>query len=194
MDKKKNGPSWNQLYEKAAGQEGYFTTKQAAGAGYSSQLLRQYLRYGKIQRAMRGVYRIVHFPAGEHEDLVQVWLWSEQAAVFSHETALALHDLSDALPARIHMMLPALWRSRRLRTPAGVVLYYGEVDDAERSWVGAVPVTSAIRTIVDCAVDGVAPDLLRQAVDQSLARGLVSRSELDKAGRSAPSLSQVLAA
>ena len=28
-----------------------------------------------------------------------VWLWSEQAGVFSHQTALALHDLSDILPA-----------------------------------------------------------------------------------------------
>jgi hypothetical protein len=33
------------------------------------------------------VYRIVHFPAGEHEDLTTIWLWSDGAGVFSHETA-----------------------------------------------------------------------------------------------------------
>ena len=30
--------------------------------------------------------------------------------VFSHDTALALHELSDALPARAHLTLPASWR------------------------------------------------------------------------------------
>jgi predicted transcriptional regulator of viral defense system len=188
MERHESGPSWDRLFGTAVGQEGYFTTRQAAEAGYSSQLLRQYMHYGKIHRARRGVYRIVHFPAGEHEDLVQIWLWSEQAGIFSHETALALRDLSDVLPARVHLTLPASWRSRRLRTPAGVVLHYGDIGADERTWVGAVPVTSAVRTIVDCVVDGFAPDLLRQAVEQALARGLVSRSELDKAGRAVRSL------
>ena len=30
-------------------------------------------------RVRRGIYRLVHFPAGEHEELVMVWLWSKQA-------------------------------------------------------------------------------------------------------------------
>jgi len=47
----------------------------------------------------RGVYRLEHFPAGEHEDLVALWLWTDRAGVFSHETALALHGLSDTLPS-----------------------------------------------------------------------------------------------
>ncbi len=190
----KSGPSWDRLFETAVGQEGYFTTRQAAEAGYSSQLLRQYVNSGRIRRPRRGVYRIVHFPAGEYEDLVQIWLWSEHAGVFSHETALALHDLSDVLSARVHLTLPASWGSRRLRSPLGVVLHYEDVEGEERTWVGTVPVTSALRTITDCATDGVAPDLLHQAVEQSLARGMVSRSDLDEAGRVVPSLARVLAA
>jgi len=35
----------------------------------------------------RGIHRLVYFPAGQHEDLVALWLWSEQAGVFSHDTA-----------------------------------------------------------------------------------------------------------
>ncbi len=31
-------PDWDRLYEAAAAQEGFFTTRQAADAGYSSQL------------------------------------------------------------------------------------------------------------------------------------------------------------
>ena len=95
----------------AVGQEGHFTTKQAALAGYSPQLLLKYLRNGRITRVRRGVYRMVHFPAGEHEDLATLWLWSEQMGVFSHETALMRHDLSDALPRKVHLTVPATGRS-----------------------------------------------------------------------------------
>ena len=83
-------PSWDRLFDFAVGQEGHFTTKQAAEAGYSPQLLFKYLKNGRIIRVRRGVYRIVHFPAAEHEDLATLWLWSDQAGVFSHETALML--------------------------------------------------------------------------------------------------------
>jgi hypothetical protein len=48
----------------------------------------------------------------------------------------------------------------------------------ERAWVNAVPVTSVRRTLGDCAVAGLAPDLLRQAARQALRRGLATKSEL----------------
>src|SRR5258708_5234650 len=107
-----NRPHWNRLYTTAAGQEGLFTTQQAAEAGYSPQLLVHYPPSGRAFRIRRGIYRLVHFPAGEHEDLVAAWLWSERASVVSHQTALALHGLSDALPAHVHLTLPADWRHR----------------------------------------------------------------------------------
>jgi predicted transcriptional regulator of viral defense system len=63
---------------------------------------------------------------------VPIWLWSERVGVFSHETALGLHELSDVLPARIHLTLPAKWRRRRLRVPKGVVVHHADVDRRER--------------------------------------------------------------
>jgi len=178
-----HGPDWDRLYATAQGQEGHFTTQQASSAGYSSQLLVKYLRSGKVVRARRGVYRIRHFPAGEQEDLVAIWLWSGQGGVFSHETALMLHELSDALPARAHLTVPAKWRRRRLRIPEGVVLHYASVPKPERAWVGAVPVTSVPRTLVDCAADLIPPDLLSAAVDQALTRGLVGKAQIAEVQR-----------
>src|SRR5438552_2033517 len=90
-------PSWDRLYETAAGQSGHVTTRQAADAGYSPQLLIKHIHAGRIVRVRRGIYRLVHYPAGEHEELVVAWLWFESAGVFSHQTALSLHGLSDAL-------------------------------------------------------------------------------------------------
>src|SRR5262245_54685063 len=85
------GPDWNRLFETAASQSGYVTTQQAAEAGYSTHLLRKHIQAGRVTRAQRGIYRLVHFPMGEHEELVTAWLWADQAGVLSHQTALSLH-------------------------------------------------------------------------------------------------------
>lgn len=172
-------PNWDRLFETVAGQEGLFTTKQAAEAGYSPQLLIHYLQTGKALRLRRGIYRLVHFPAGEHEELVAAYLWSEQAGVVSHQSALALHGLSDALPSRIHLTLPLAWRRRRFRIPTDVVLHHADVPPEDRAWFGAVPTTNPRRTLNDCAREGLSPDLLRQAAQQALQRGLVTKPELD---------------
>jgi predicted transcriptional regulator of viral defense system len=179
MDEARPGrPDWNRLFETAAGQEGLFTTKQAAAAGYSPQLLVHYVHTGKAARVRRGIYRLIHFPAGEHEELVAAWLWSELAGVVSHQSALALHGLSDALPAHVHLTLPNAWRRRRFRVPADVVLHHADVPPEDRAWFGAVPTTNPRRSLNDCAREGLSPELLRQAAQQALRRGLVTKPEL----------------
>lgn len=175
-------PTWNQLYETASSQEGHFTTRQAAEAGYSPQLLAKYLANGRVARVRRGVYRLVHFPPGEHEDLVTIWLWSDREGVFSHETALMLHELSDVLPSGVHLTLPAEWRRRRLRVPAGVVLHHAHLAPEERAWIGPVPVTSARRTLIDCVAAHVSPETLAKAAHDVLRRGLLSKSDVASIG------------
>lgn len=173
-------PYWDRLYELAASQEGLFTRRQAAEAGDSPQLLVHHVRAGRVMRVRRRIYRLVHVPAGEHEDLVAVWLWTEQEGVISHESALALHQLSDALPAAHHVTLPARWAERRLRVPDGVVLHHADMAASDCAWVGAVPITSVRRSLGDCARAGLSPELLRQAATQALGRGLVVLDELDE--------------
>jgi predicted transcriptional regulator of viral defense system len=168
-------PNWDRLFETAVGQDGHFTTKQAAEAGYSPQLLIKYLKNGRVTRVRRGVYRIVHFPAAEHEDLATIWLWSEKQGVFSHETALMLHNLSDALPRKVSLTLPAAWAKRRLRVPNGVLIHHADVPKSERVEIGAVPVTNPIRTLCDCVTAHVAPELIEVAVNQARGRGLIDK-------------------
>src|SRR3982074_1510162 len=134
-------PNWQSLYDTAASQEGLFTTRQAAAAGYSDPLLAHYQKAGRIARIRRGIYRLVHFPSGEQEELVTAWLWTDAIGVLSHQTALALQGLSDALPAQIALTLPLTWRRRRLRIPKGLLLHYADVPLQDRSWNSAVPVT-----------------------------------------------------
>lgn len=178
-------PDWDELYESAAASAGYFDTKTAHDAGFSNQLLRYHTTAGRVVRVARGIYRLTHFPASDHEDLVVVWLWSNREGVFSHETALALLQLSDALPAVHSLTLPSVWASRRMRVPKGVELYYADLEADEVTWVGSIPVTSSGRTLGDSVRDGVSPELVEQAASQITRRGLLSRADVKRVLREA---------
>src|SRR5262249_22156616 len=137
-----------------------------------------YVRVRRLERTGRGILRLVHFPPGDNEDLVTLWLWSEQKGVFSHETALMLHQLADALPAKRHMSVPRAWARRRLRVPRGVVLHFERVPRKAFAWLGPVPLTRPLRTILDCTRAGAPNDLLRQAALQGISRGLFDRANV----------------
>lgn len=180
-----SAPDWDRLFEVASEQAGYVTNRQAVAAGYSLPLLQFYVQKGRLERAQRGILRLVHYPPGDNEDLVPLWLWSEQKGTFSHETALMLHDLSDALPGKRHMTVPSAWSKRRFRLPKGLVLHFAHLPKAAITWLGPVPLTTPLRTVVDCASANVADDLVRQAVQQGLRRGLFERAEVNAALRRA---------
>lgn len=173
-------PDWPLLQDTASAQAGYFSIDQARSAGYSSQVLRHHCSTGRFERVRRGIYRLSGFPTSAREHLVVLWLWSRQRGIFSHGTALTLHDLSDLLPERVHMTLPKSERSQRRSIPAGLVLHYAEVPDSDRVWHDYVPVTSPKRTMLDCIADSLSPELLEQALDQALARGLLDVSGVNE--------------
>jgi len=177
-----NDPDWTSLFAIAAAQDGHFTTAQAADSGYSRPLLDHHVKRGRFLRIQRGIYRLRDFPSADHEDLVVAWLWSDQQGVVSHETALLLHGLSDVLPDRVDLTVPASWRDRRLKVPAIVRLHHADVQDSDRAWSGPVAITSPLRTVADCVADHVQPDLVDQAVRDGLRRGLFTERELNTAG------------
>ncbi len=81
----KKAEPWDLLFETAeTPKRATSPPGQAAEAGFSSQLLLNHIRAGRVTRTRRGIYRLVHFPAGEHEELVVAWLWSYRAGVVSH--------------------------------------------------------------------------------------------------------------
>ncbi|MBX2797020.1 MAG: type IV toxin-antitoxin system AbiEi family antitoxin domain-containing protein [Myxococcales bacterium] len=175
-------PSWDDLHALANGQSGHFTAQQAAEAGFSFQLLHKHVRSGNLERPARGIYRIARFPPSEHEDLVVLWLWSAQQAVFSHETALQLHELSDVLPARIHLTLPEA-TPRRRTNPEGTVVHFADVPAFDRQWLGPVPITKPARSVLDVAAAHGDASLVGQAIDQGIAAGLFHFADVAAAGR-----------
>ena len=55
-------PDYNQLYETAESQAGYFTARQAKKHGFSWERLSDNVKRGRFLRLFRGVYRLAHFP------------------------------------------------------------------------------------------------------------------------------------
>ena len=104
-----------------------------------------------------------------HEDMIEVWLWSNKTAVFSHETALMLHNISDALPAKMHVTLPLTYQNREL--PPVVIAYYDDIKSSEWQWISGIPVTKPLRTLDDCVKAFVSVDLVCQAVKQLIKTG-----------------------
>jgi predicted transcriptional regulator of viral defense system len=174
------GPDWTALRLVAAGQAGFFTAAQAAETGFSKQLLSMHTAKGKFQRPLRGIYRFADFSRIERpltpveraqDDLVVAWLWSGSCGVVSHESALLLHDLSDAFPSRIHLTLPTEDASRRREVPPSFILHFADLTAGDQVWMGPIPVTTPARTVLDVAARHGDADLVQQAIDQGMRRG-----------------------
>ena len=174
------------LYEIVEGQQGFFTTKQAKAAGFAENTHPYHVQAGNWIREHRGIYRLASFPRGERPDLMLWSLWSRnrgEAAqgVFSHETALSLYDLSDVMPAKLHMTVPISFR-RNSETPRVLVLHLADLPQSDIGVAYGVRVTKPMRTILDLLTGGqVSPATLRQAVREGLRRGQIRRSEIAEA-------------
>lgn len=74
--------------------------------------------------------------------------------------------------------MPAAWSKRRLQIPRNLILHFADLREDEREWKGPVQVTKPLRTVVDCSLDAVAPDLVAQAVREGIRRRLFTRQRL----------------
>jgi len=176
-------PDIRGLETEAYEQQGYFTSAQARTHRVSSQLLNHHARRGRYERVRRGLYRLQGFPHSDHDEMREKWLAvGAEKAVLSHESALALLELSDVIPDAVHLLVPR--RQRGLRRPSGVVLHT-RPDDAyvPTVWRDGLPLTAPARTLVD-TLDQLQSEQAAMAVRQALRRGLLTERQLtEEAGR-----------
>lgn len=170
-------PDIRGLEAEAYHQDGWFTAAQARRHGISKQLLDHHVRQGRFERYRRGLYRIRGYPTSEHDETRQKWMAvGSDKAVVSHESALALLDLSDVVPDAVHLLVPR--RHRGLRRPDGVALHT-RPDDEDVPTVSreGMSLTAPARTLVDVA-DRIQPEQAAMAIEQALNRGLVTERQL----------------
>ena len=171
------------LEAEAYEQGGYFNARQARAHAASRQLLEHHLRRGRFERVRRGLYRVQGFPTAEHDDMREAWIAvGMEDAVLSHESALALLELSDNIPDAVHLLVPR--RHRGLRLPSGVILHTRrDSEDPATVWRDGLPLTAPARTLLD-VVDLIQPEQMSMAVRQALSRGLLTADQLqEEAGR-----------
>ncbi|MEV1247985.1 hypothetical protein [Nonomuraea sp. NPDC049750] len=170
------------LWRRAAHQHGYFTAAQALEDGYSYQSQYFQASRGHWTRIDRGIYRFREFadlPPGEQDHLVPWALWGQGRAVVSHTTALAVHDLGIANPARIHLTVPPGFRRRS----SLVVLHRAELTSDEVEEHEGFRVTRPMRAIAESAADGTDQDVIDSAVADLLDRGATTKGQLLRAAQ-----------
>jgi predicted transcriptional regulator of viral defense system len=176
-------PTMRTLYELAERQAGYFTSAQAVAAGVSRRVLSGRTQAGDIERVHYGLYRLRDFPDQPYQDIVAACLWVGEECAASHETALLVHGISDAMPASIHITVPRMFRGRQV----GVTIHHAPLSEGDRETRDGVPVTSIGRTLQDVAATS-DTSLVQQAVEQAVRRGALTRRQLRKIVRDTPAL------
>jgi predicted transcriptional regulator of viral defense system len=151
---------------------GYLTARVARENGVCNVTLQRMAGGGVIGRAARGLY----ISAAALPDPFFVAQYRCPKGIFSHETALFLHDLSDRTPLRLMMTIPSGWNTR-LVSDGGVKFFYCAPQTMQ---IGAVKATTAYgltvtvydaeRTICDCLrnVDRLDKDLVLTALKRYL--------------------------
>jgi hypothetical protein len=173
----------DELFAIAEGQQGYFTSRQATNAGYQLGSQAHHVKSGNWVRAERGIYRLTRFPQSSEEQLVIYALWSrnrkgEPEGVYSHQTALSIHELSDLNPAKLHMTVPAAFR-RTAKTPALLVLHRANLNQKDIEPREGFAVTRPLRSVADLAVaESTSQDIVEQALIEGRRRGIITAREV----------------
>lgn len=179
-------PDHDHLFAIAESQGGYFTMAQALEAGFARSTHSYHVKEANWLREHRGIYRLRQYPQSENGQLVLWSLWSKDRhgkpqGVYSHTTALALRDLSDANPSKLQMTVPPGFR-RNSETPPVLMLHKARLQPNEVIRERGYAITTAMRAILDSAGFGGADmDMLEQAVREGLRRGLITRTEIKQA-------------
>ena len=97
---------------------GFLTTNQLKSAGYSTADIAKAVKSGALQRLAYGVYFATE-SGGDVEDFEDDWMFNTSLrfpqTVFTHDTALYLHELNDRCPITYSVAVPTGYKTKKLR-------------------------------------------------------------------------------
>jgi len=127
------------------------------------------------------LYRLRLYPSFPNEHVIEAWLAAGPEAVVSHDSALALHELSDVLPTKVHVTVPRGHRGLATRAgKKGIQVHTATTPLGAKEIVirQGIKVTTPVRAIVDAAQAGAAPEQVTMAIRQALQRGVITARTL----------------
>lgn len=162
------------LFELAAQQGGYFTAAQAKSLGYSHQAQAHHVGAGNWWRVDRGLFRLVEWVPGEHDELARWTLWSRGRAIVSHESAMAVHGIGEFEARHVQLTVPPGFTMRN----EAVALHFAEPSPEDVSIRTGYRVTTPLRTLIDIAANADDEDQLARAINDARRAGLVTPRRL----------------
>lgn len=181
----------NRLLQIAERQQGYFTSRQAVECGFSRANFHRKLRSGKWSKELWGIYRLANYPSTPRPELALWTLWSTDKqgnpqGIWSHETALDIHGLSDVAPVKLHMSVPRNFR-KSTKIPSNLNLHFvDEIPQSDIETRQGYRVTTPLRTLVDIIREGTTQHeqieraILDLAIQKSLIKGLATFQEMEQ--------------
>lgn len=176
----------------AENQQGYFTSRQAVECGFSRPNFHRKISSGKwLKEKLRGIYRLAHYPPTSRPELAFWTLWSadkqgKPQGIWSHETALEIHGLSNVSPAKLHMSVPKSFR-KSTEIPKGLSLHFiDEIPQSDVETKQGYHVTTPLRTLADVIQAGTTQNeqielaILDLAIQKSLIKGLTTIQEMEQ--------------
>ena len=175
------GRVYSPLLELAADQYGYVSTDDARELGVSPRRLKLLAERGSLARVARGLYR---FPPGvvpisALDQYMEATLLPGGRGVISHETALAVYELSDVNPSKVHVTVPREYRIRRKQVPDVFVFHRADLTEAEMTRHEGIPIVTPERAIRDAHAGHVGEALVVQAIDDGERQGLLTGVQAD---------------
>lgn len=131
---------------------GVITTAQANEAGISNERMRLFVKSGELERVAFGIYML----PDEYADKMYISQLRRPKIIYSHETALFLHDLTDRDPINYTVTVPTGYGVSKLREDGFTVftikraLYGVGVTKLITMFGNSVIAYGLERTICDC--------------------------------------------
>lgn len=142
----------NELQSALKQNGGIITTAQANQAGVSNERLRLLVHSGDLERVTTGIYVLPE----EFADRMYIVQLRRPKIIYSHETALFLHELTDRDPINYMVTVPTGYNPTRLREDGFTVftikreLHEIGVTKLTTMFGNSVTVYDLERTICDC--------------------------------------------
>ena len=133
------------------------TNKEAEELGYSRHNLSELTKSGQLERLRPGLYQL----KGKVIDDFILISSNSNRIIFSHQTALYLHDLSDRTPNLFHISVPQGYNASHIKKRyEGLQVHYVKKDlyeigktEIKSPQGNFIPVYDIERTICDIIID-----------------------------------------
>ena len=171
------GKYWESIMEVAVDNGGYVTPALVAPFGVPAIELRKMVARDVLTSAAHGVYRVPPLPIDTYDEFILARLWAKGRGVVSHDSAL-VHELCDINPTKVHITIPHGYRIGKAGAE-GYAIHRASLEPNETARLGAVTVTTIMRTLTD-SLASVHAYLVRQAIETARSQGSIRRGDYER--------------